>query len=77
VKWRYFANHGNDSTRYNLDVDELKGALRVLLGLAAVALLAFFHKRGWYLGRYDASDEPSKVEIQTLFHGNTKDQDQI
>jgi hypothetical protein len=26
-----------------------------------------------FIGRYDAT----KVEIQTLFHGNTKNQDQI
>jgi len=74
-----------DSTRYNLAVEELKDILRVFLGLGAAAiciwlylkLLAFFHERGWSLGRYDASHEPPKVEIQSLFHGNTKDQDQI
>jgi hypothetical protein len=40
-------------------------------------LLTFVRERGWSLGRYDASYEPKKVAIQTLFHGNTKDEDQI
>jgi hypothetical protein len=61
------------------------GSPTAMLGFVAVAVciwvylkvLAFLHERGWSLGRYDASHEPSKVEIQTLFHGNTKDQDQI
>jgi hypothetical protein len=64
---------------------ELKNVLRFLLGFIGVAtciwlylkLLSFLHEHGWSLGRYDASHEPSKVEIQTLFHGNTKDEDQI
>jgi len=42
-----------------------------------VTILAFLRERGWTLGRYDASREPLKVEIQTLLHGNAKDQDQI
>jgi hypothetical protein len=66
-------------------VEELKNILKVSLGFVAVAtciwlylkLLTFLRERGLRLGRYDASHEPSKVEIQTLFHGNTKDQDQI
>ena len=61
---------------------DLKDAIKLIFGLAAVAagvwgyvhLLAFLKER---LGRYDASHEPAKVEIQTLFHGNTKDEDQI
>ena len=64
---------------------ELKDALKFLLGFVGVAcclglylkLLSFLREQGWRLGRYDASHEPSKVEIQTLFHGNTRDDDQI
>ena len=64
---------------------DLKDAIKLILGLVAVAacvwayvhLLAFLKERGIRLGRYDASQEPAKVEIQTLFHGNTKDDDQI
>ena len=66
-------------------MEELKSFLLILFGLVAVAvciwlylkILGFVRERGWSLGRYDASHEPSKVEIQSLFHGNTKDQDQI
>jgi hypothetical protein len=66
-------------------MEEIKDLLKVLLGFLGAAtclwlylkLLAFLHERGESLGRYDASHEPSKVEIQTLFHGNTKDEDQI
>jgi hypothetical protein len=66
-------------------MEELKSVFLTMLGFVVVAVcilvylkvLAFLHERGWSLGRYDASHEPSKVEIQTLFHGNTKDQDQI
>ena len=64
---------------------DLKDAIKLIFGLAAVAAgvwgfvhsLAFLKERGIRLGRYDASHEPAKVEIQTLFHGNTKDEDQI
>jgi hypothetical protein len=64
---------------------DLKDAIKLILGLMAVGggvwaylhLLAFLKERGIRLGRYDASHEPAKVEIQTLFHGNTKDDDQI
>jgi hypothetical protein len=66
-------------------MEELKNALKLLLGFLGVVTclwlylkgLSFFRERGWSLGRYDASHEPSKVEVQTLFHGNTKDEDQI
>jgi hypothetical protein len=66
-------------------MEELKDFLKVLLGFLGVAscvwlylkLLVFLKERRISLGRYDASHEPSKVEIQTLFHGNTKDEDQI
>ncbi|MGC2195198.1 MAG: hypothetical protein WA628_11035 [Terriglobales bacterium] len=64
---------------------ELQEFAKILLGFLGVLtclwlylkLLAFFKERGVTLGRYDASREPAKVEIQTLFHGNTKDEDQI
>jgi len=63
----------------------LKDATKLVLGMIAVAgvvwaylrLLAFLKERGIRLGRYDASHEPAKVEIQSLFHGNTKNEDQI
>ena len=66
-------------------MDELKNALKIVLGILGVIAclwlyirgLSFARERGWRLGRYDASHEPSKVEIQTLFHGNTKDEDQL
>jgi hypothetical protein len=45
------------------------------LGLSAFARVS--ERAGIRLGRYDASHEPAKVKIQTLFHGNTKDEDQI
>jgi hypothetical protein len=64
---------------------DLKDAIKLMLALMAVGggvwaylhLLAFLNERGIRLGRYDASHEPAKVEVQTLFHGNTKDDDQI
>ena len=64
---------------------DLKDAIDLILGLVAAAagvwayvhLLAFLKERGIRLGRYDASHKPAKVEIQTLFYGNTKDEDQI
>jgi len=66
-------------------MEDLKDLLKVLLGFVGGAtglwlflkLLLFVHERGWTSGRYDPSPEPGKVEIQTLFHGNTKNQDQI
>jgi len=69
-------------------MEDLKDFLEILLGLIAVtALLWAYMKLGLFLenlgerlfgpsfhwGRRRAP----KVEIQTLFHGNTKDQDQI
>jgi hypothetical protein len=64
---------------------EMKDLLRILFGLVGVGtclwlylrLLASLKERRMRLGRFDASHEPSKVEIQSLFHGNTKDEDQI
>ena len=66
-------------------MSDLKDAIKLILGLIAVAglvwaylhLLAVLKERGIRVGRYDASYEPGKVEIQTLLHGNTKDEDQI
>lgn len=66
-------------------MEDLKSALKFLLGFLGVVtclwlylkVLSFFRENGWGLGRYDPSHEPSKVEIQSLFHGNTKDEDQI
>lgn len=51
----------------------------MVLAFVAVAAFAwiwlrvnlFFYERGWTLQR------SPKIEIQTLFHGNTKDKDQI
>jgi hypothetical protein len=64
-------------------MEELKDLLKLLLGFAAVAVCIwlclrvklFLYERGWD-SRYRR--EPSRAEIQTLFHGNTKDnKDQI
>lgn len=61
------------------DMREFKELLQIVLTVVAVAILVwlwlkvnlFFYERGWTTRR------PPKVEIQTLFHGNTKDKDQI
>jgi hypothetical protein len=65
----------------------LKDVWKILLGLVAVGaclwlwmrVSAFLDARGMHLPlrRGDPRHEPSKVEIQSLFHGNTKDEDQI
>lgn len=61
-------------------MDGMKDFLRTLFGLAAVATcvwlylkaIAFLYERGWVARR------SPRVEIQTLFHENTKDdKDQI
>ncbi len=61
-------------------MEELKELLRVAIGVLAVVVFVwlwlrvnlFFYERGWIVRR------SPKVEIQTLFHGNTKDDnDQI
>jgi len=60
-------------------MEEFKELLQVVLGFVAVAagvwlwlrVNLFFYERGWTTRR------SPKVEIQTLFHGNTKDKDQI
>lgn len=68
-------------------MDILKDAARILFALAAIAaavwlwmkLMVFLDAWGVHLPlrRGDPRHEPSKVEIQTLFHGNAKDEDQI
>jgi hypothetical protein len=60
-------------------MEEFKDLLRLVLGFAAVAVCVwlwlrvnlFFYERGWTVRR------SPKIEIQTLFHGNTKDKDQL
>jgi hypothetical protein len=48
--------------------------LKVVLGLVAAAVGLWLRgvSGGFAVGR-----SPKKVDIQTLFHGNTKDDDQI
>ncbi len=66
-------------------MEEVINFLKVLGGFLGVAaclwaylrLLAFLDAHNLGLGRYDPRYKASKVEIQTLFHGNTKDDDQI
>ena len=55
--------------------------LEILLGFFAVALFMWLYVR---LGAFlmlkfglEGRRRASRVEIQTLFHGNTKDQDQL
>jgi hypothetical protein len=65
----------------------LKDVVRILVALGALAaclwlwikLLDFLDSHGLRLptSRGDPRHEPPKLEIQTLFHGNTKDEDQI
>jgi hypothetical protein len=58
---------------------EFKDLLQIALGLVAVVVCVwlwlrvnlFFYERGWTPRR------SPKIEIQTLFHGNTKDKDQL
>jgi len=65
-------------------MEELKDFLKVLLGFGGGALgiwlllksLSFLRERGW-IAKFDPGHEPPKVEVQTIFHGNTKNQDQI
>jgi hypothetical protein len=65
-------------------MEDLKDLLKFLLGFAGVVaciwvylrLNLFLYERD-FLGRY-STGEPQRVEIQTLFQGNTKDdRDQI
>ena len=68
-------------------MDILKDVGKILVGFAAVGAclwlwmkgLAFMDARGIHLPlrRGDPRVEPRKVEVQTLFLGNTKDEDQI
>ena len=39
--------------------------------------LAFSDERGIRRTRHDPRVDPPRVEVQSLFHGNTKDEDQI
>jgi hypothetical protein len=63
----------------------MKDLLKILVGMAAVGgctLLylkwrALLDEHGVARGRHDPRVESPKVEIQSLFHGNTKDEDQI
>jgi hypothetical protein len=57
------------------DLTPVRGRRSVHFGIPQDSCI--LQERGWSLGRYDVSHEPSKVEIQSLFHGNTKDEDQI
>jgi hypothetical protein len=69
------------------NMNVLKDIGKILLGLVTVGaclwlwvkLLAFLDARGLHLPlhRGDPRVEPSKVEVQTTFPGNTKDDDQI
>ena len=69
----------------------LKDILRIILGLSAVGLLMWLYLklvslleegtervfgRSWRSLRAPRQ-QPGKIEIQSLFHGNTKDQDQL
>jgi len=59
--------------------------LQILFGMALVAALIWgylsvmglLYERGWMIGPGRWGRHSGKTEIQTLFHGNTKDQDQI
>lgn len=60
-------------------MQEIKELLQIVLGFVAVGVCVwlwlrvslFFYERGWTVRR------SPKIEIQTLFHGNVKDKDQI
>jgi hypothetical protein len=63
----------------------MRELLKVVAGISLVGacvwlylkLMAFLDEHRVGLGRYDPRVQPSKVEVQSLFHGNTKDEDQI
>ena len=60
-------------------MEDQKDVLKVVLGFAAVAF-CFYAYLKLYSSLYErglTSRRSPKVEIQTLFHGNTKDKDQI
>lgn len=58
---------------------DFNGLLKIVLEICGVAICVwlwlrvylFCYERGWMVRR------SSKLEIQTLFHGNTRDKDQI
>ncbi len=68
-------------------MDVLKDIGKILLGFAILSafiwlwmkFMALLDARGLRmpLRRGDPRVEPSKLEVQSLFHGNTKDEDQI
>jgi hypothetical protein len=68
-------------------MDVLTDLAKILLGIGSLGaflwlwmkFLSFLDVRGLHLAlrRGDPRVEPSKVEVQSLFHGNTKDEDQI
>jgi hypothetical protein len=68
-------------------MEEFKDFLRILLACAGVIaclmaylkLIAFLesHNLGLLLRSRTLRQKAPKVEIQTIFHGNTKDEDQI
>ena len=68
-------------------METLKAVGEILLGFIAIGtclwlwmrFLGFLDARGLHLRlrRGDPRVEPSKVEVQSLFHGNTKDEEQI
>ena len=63
----------------------MKELLKIVVGMAAVGACiwlylkwrAFLDEHGVGRGRHDPRVESPKVEIESLFHGNTKDEDQI
>jgi hypothetical protein len=65
---------------------ELLQILGVMAGIAVSAWLLlnasasfglWCQQKFGFWPRYSRSRRPAKTEIQTLFHGNTKDEDQI
>jgi len=63
----------------------MKELLKIVVGISAAGACvwvylkwrAFLDERGIGRGPRDPRGDPAKVEIQSLFHGNTKDEDQI
>lgn len=56
----------------------MRELLKILLGFASVAVFVWlFLKAGVFLKVKFGLEGGRKVEIQTLFHGNIKDEDQI
>jgi hypothetical protein len=63
----------------------MKELLKIVVGMSVAGACiwlylrwrAFLDERGVGRGRHDPRVEPPKAEIQRLFHGNSKDEDQI